>query len=157
MAQRWALIFIVVITVLDQISKQIVVGLVFESPRVIEVTSFFNIVPVRNTGISFGLFGNDTELGRWVLVAVAVVIMIALLVWLLRAGSTYITIALVFVIGGAASNVIDRALSGAVIDFLDFHAGGLHWPAFNFADTLIVFGTAMLLYDGLFGPSRALR
>lgn len=157
MAQRWALIFIVIITVLDQISKQIVIGLVFENPQVIEVTSFFNIVPVRNTGISFGLFGNDTELGRWLLVGLAVVIMIALLVWLFRAGSAFILVALVFVIGGAASNVIDRALSGAVVDFLDFHLGDLHWPAFNLADMLIVLGTAMLLYDGLFGPSRALR
>ncbi len=155
--QRWALIFIVVVAVFDQISKQILIRIVFEPPRVIEVMPFFNLVPVRNTGISFGLFGADSQLGRWVLVAVAVVIMIALLVWLMRAGSTYITVALVMVIGGAASNVIDRAISGAVIDFLDFHAYGIHWPAFNFADSLIVLGTAMLLYDGLFGPARALR
>ena len=155
--QRWALILIVVIAVLDQISKQIMIDLVFEPPRVIEVTSFFNLVPVYNTGISFGLFGGNSELARWVLVAVAVVIMIALLIWLFRAGSKYITIALVLVIGGAASNVIDRTISGAVIDFLDFHAFGVHWPAFNFADSVIVLGTAMLLYDGLFGPQRALR
>ncbi len=155
--QRWALIFIVVITVVDQISKQIMIGLVFEPERRIEVTSFFNLVPVRNTGISFGLFSNNAEFGRWALVALATVIIIALLVWLTRAGSTYITVALVMVIGGAISNVIDRALSGAVIDFLDFHAFGMHWPAFNLADSLIVLGTAMLLYDGLFGPQRALR
>lgn len=155
--QRLALILIVVIAVLDQITKQIMIGLVFEPPRVIEVTSFFNLVPVRNTGVSFGLFGTDTELARWALVGVAVVIMIALLIWLIRAGSKYITVALVLVIGGAVSNVIDRALSGAVIDFLDFHAFGVHWPAFNFADSVIVLGTAMLLYDGLFGPARALR
>jgi signal peptidase II len=155
--QRWALIFIVVITVLDQITKQIMIGLVFEPPRVIELTSFFRLVPVRNTGISFGLFGADSDMARWALVALAVVIMIALLIWLMRAGSAYITVALVMVIGGAASNVIDRAISGAVIDFLDFHVSGVHWPAFNFADSLIVLGTAMLLYDGLFGPSRALR
>ena len=155
--QRWALIFIVVIAVVDQITKQIMIGLVFEPPRVIELTSFFNFVPVRNTGISFGLFGADSELSRWVLVAVAVVIMIALIIWLMRAGSAYITVALVMVIGGAASNVIDRVISGAVIDFLDFHVAGVHWPAFNFADSVIVLGTAMLLYDGLFGPARALR
>ena len=157
MMQRWALILIVVIAVLDQITKQIMIGLVFEPPRVIEVTSFFNLVPVRNTGVSFGLFGTNTELARWALVGVAVVIMIALLIWLIRAGSKYITVALVLVIGGAVSNVIDRALSGAVIDFLDFHAFGVHWPAFNIADSVIVLGTAMLLYDGLFGPARALR
>jgi signal peptidase II len=155
--QRWALILIVVIAVLDQITKQIMISLVFEPPRLIEVTSFFNLVPVRNTGVSFGLFGANTDLARWALVAVAVVIMIALLIWLFRAGSAYIAIALVMVIGGAASNVIDRAISGAVIDFLDFHVSGVHWPAFNLADTVIVLGTAMLLYDGLFGPSRALR
>ena len=155
--QRIALIFIVVIAVVDQISKQVMIGLVFEPPRVIEATSFFNLVPVRNTGISFGFFGADSQLSRWVLVAVAVVIMIALLMWLMRAGSAYITVALVMVIGGAASNVIDRTISGAVIDFLDFHVAGVHWPAFNFADSLIVLGTAMLLYDGLFGPARALR
>ena len=155
--QRWALIFIVVVAVLDQISKQIMIGLIFEPPRVIELTSFFNLVPVRNTGISFGLFGGNSELARWVLVSVAVIIMIALLIWLFRAGSKYITIALVLVIGGAASNVIDRTISGAVIDFLDFHAFGVHWPAFNIADSVIVLGTAMLLYDGLFGPARALR
>lgn len=155
--QRWALIFIVVVAVLDQISKQIMIGLVFAPPRIIEVTSFFNLVPVRNKGISFGLFGADTQLARWALVAVAVVILIALVIWLWRAGSTYITVALVLVIAGAVSNVIDRAISGAVIDFLDFHAFGVHWPAFNFADSLIVLGTAMLLYDGLFGPARALR
>lgn len=157
MMQRWALILIVVIAVLDQITKQIMIDLVFEPPRVIEVTSFFNLVPVRNTGVSFGLFGTNTELARWALVGVAVVIMIALLIWLIRAGSKYITVALVLVIGGAVSNVIDRALSGAVIDFLDFHAFGVHWPAFNIADSVIVLGTAMLLYDGLFGPARALR
>ena len=157
MMQRWALILIVVIAVLVQITKQIMIGLVFEPPRVIEVTSFFNLVPVRNTGVSFGLFGTNTELARWALVGVAVVIMIALLIWLIRAGSNYITVALVLVIGGAVSNVIDRALSGAVIDFLDFHAFGVHWPAFNIADSVIVLGTAMLLYDGLFGPARALR
>lgn len=155
--QRWALIFIVVVAVIDQISKQVVINLIFEPRREIEVTSFFNLVAVRNSGISFGLFGSNTELARWALVGVAVVIMIALLIWLIRAGSKYITVALVLVIGGAVSNVIDRALSGAVIDFLDFHAFGVHWPAFNLADSVIVLGTAMLLYDGLFGPARALR
>lgn len=155
--QRWALIVIVVIAVVDQITKQFMISLVFEPPRPLEVTPFLNLVPVNNTGISFGLFGADTALARWILVFVAVLIMIALLVWLFRAGSAYITVALVMVIGGAASNVIDRAISGAVIDFLDFHAFGVHWPAFNFADSFIVFGTAMLLYDGLFGPARALR
>jgi len=155
--RRWAIILIVVIAAVDQIAKQVMIDLVFEPARQIEITSFFSLVPVRNSGISFGMFGADSELARWGLVGVATVIMVALLVWLARAGSTFIAVALVLVIGGALSNVIDRAISGAVIDFLDFHVNELHWPAFNFADSVIVLGTAMLLYDGLFGPSRALR
>ena len=119
-------------------------------PRIIEVTSFFNLVPVWNTGISFGLLG-DSETSRWVLVALALVIVVVLVVWLVRAGAGIVVFALVLVIGGALSNVIDRVFYGAVIDFIDIHAFGFHWPAFNLADMSIVVGTAFLLYDGLFG------
>jgi len=61
------------------------------------------------------------------------------------------------VVGGALSNVVDRVLYGAVIDFVDIHGFGFHWPAFNIADMSIVIGTALLLYDGLFGPQRAIK
>ena len=147
---RWAIAFIVVLIALDQVLKHVMLGLVFSPPRIIEVTSFFNLVPVWNTGISFGLQG-DSETSRWVLVALALVIVVVLVVWLVRAGAGIVVFALVLVIGGALSNVIDRVFYGAVIDFIDIHAFGFHWPAFNLADRSIVVGTAFLLYDGLFG------
>lgn len=151
---RWALLAIGVLIVIDQAVKQVMLTLVFNPPRMLEVTGFFNLVPVWNTGVSFGLFG-DTGTSRWILVAVALVIVVILLVWLARAESGIVSIALVLVIGGALGNVLDRVFYGAVIDFFDIHAFGFHWPAFNIADATIVIGTALLLYDGLLGSPRA--
>lgn len=151
---RWALLAIGVLIVVDQAVKQVMLALVFDPPQILEVTGFFNLVPVWNTGVSFGFFG-DSGTSRWILVAVALVIVVILFVWLARAGAGMVAIALVMVIGGALGNVLDRVFYGAVIDFFDIHAFGFHWPAFNIADATIVIGTALLLYDGLFGSPRA--
>lgn len=154
---RWPILLAVAVVFVDQLSKQIAISMLFVPPRVIEVTSFFNLVPVHNTGISFGLFSGDEGTGRWILVGVAVVIIIALIIWMMQVSENFVLSGLALVIGGALSNVLDRIISGAVIDFLDFHVGGVHWPAFNLADTVIVIGVAMLLYDGLFGPARTVK
>lgn len=153
---RWALLFVVVLIAIDQVSKRIMLDLVFDPPAIISVTSFFNLVPVWNRGISFGLFGG-AETSRWILVVLALAIVALLLVWLLRAGQGVVRFALLLVIGGALGNVIDRIVYGAVVDFIDIHGFGWHWPAFNVADMAIVVGTAMLLYDGLFGSPRSLK
>jgi signal peptidase II len=153
---RWAILFIGALIVVDQIVKHWMLSLVFDPPRILQVTGFFNLVPVWNTGVSFGLLG-DSSTSRWILVALALVIVVVLLVWLMRAGTGIVVFALVLVVGGALSNVIDRVLYGAVIDFVDIHAFGFHWPAFNIADMSIVIGTALLLYDGLFGSPRTLK
>ena len=99
----------------------------------------------------------NSSASRWILVGLALVIVVVLLVWLRRAGTGVVVFALVLVVGGALSNVVDRVLYGAVIDFVDIHGFGFHWPAFNIADMSIVIGTALLLYDGLFGPQRAIK
>jgi len=153
---RWALLFVVALIAVDQALKRVMLGLVFDPPEIVSVTSFFNLVPVWNRGISFGLFGG-AETSRWILVALALVIVAMLLVWLARSGQGLVRFALLLVIGGALSNVIDRVIYGAVVDFIDIHGFGWHWPAFNIADMAIVVGTAMLLYDGLFGSPRALK
>lgn len=153
---RWSLVFIGLLIVVDQVVKHWMLALVFDPPRILELTGFFNLVPVWNSGVSFGLFG-DSSASRWILVGLALVIVVVLLVWLTRAGTGIVAFALVLVVGGALSNVLDRVVYGAVIDFVDIHAFGFHWPAFNIADMSIVIGTALLLYDGLFGPQRALK
>ena len=115
----------------------------------IEVTSFFNLVLVGNTGVSFGLFRGAGA--RWFLVAVSLAVVVALLVWLWRARAMLIQLGVGLVIGGALGNVIDRVRLGAVVDFLDFYAFQVHWPAFNLADSAIVAGVIVLVLDGVLG------
>jgi signal peptidase II len=133
----------------DQVSKDWIRDLVgSHQPPVIQVTGFFNLVQVWNTGVSFGLFQEDTSLRSLILIGVAAAVMLWLLIWLWRSRSGLTGIALGGVLGGAFGNILDRWQHGAVFDFLDFHAAGWHWPAFNLADSAIVVGVALLLLDG---------
>lgn len=144
----------VLVAALDQWSKWWVFDrLLAETPR-IEVTSFFNLVVAWNTGISFGMFGAGGETGKWLLIAVAMVIVAFLARWLRQAEVKYTAIAIGLIIGGAFGNVIDRVRLGAVADFLDFHVAGYHWPAFNVADSAITLGAVLLLLEALFSPQE---
>jgi len=117
----------------------------------IEVTGFFNLVMAWNRGVSFGLFAHEADVMPYVLIAVALAITGFLVVWLRRTDRVFQAVCIGLVIGGAIGNVIDRFRFGAVADFLDVHAAGWHWPAFNIADSCIVVGVLLLVADGLFG------
>lgn len=146
------------VLVLDQATKLYFYDLlVNDGHRLIEVLPFFNLVTVRNYGISFGLFNSGSPEASIVFVAVALVIVIALAVWLRSATQPLIAVALGLVIGGAIGNVVDRVRLGAVFDFLDFHAFGWHWPAFNVADSAITIGVALLCIDSLFAGKRSVK
>ncbi len=134
--------------VLDQASKWLVVHMVMnDRAAAIELTGFFNLVLVYNTGVSFGLGAGSAV---WVLVGVSLAIVAGLLVWLRRLDRRWPSWAVGLVVGGALGNVIDRLHAPGVVDFLDFHAAGWHWPAFNLADSAITVGVAMLVIDELF-------
>jgi len=124
--------------------------------QIIRVAPFFDIVLVWNRGVSFGLFNNDTGLNAIVFSLVAAIIVGFLLVWLKRARQPLVAAAIGLVIGGAVGNVADRLRFGAVVDFLDFHLAGWHWPAFNVADSAICIGVGLMLIDSLLGR-RELR
>jgi signal peptidase II len=143
----------VLVFALDQLTKWWIVTDVMDPLRILEITPFLNIVLVRNRGASFGMLNDGGEWGPWLLTALAVVIAVGLLVWLWRARSSWVAVALGMIIGGAAGNVIDRLRFGAVTDFLDAHWGELHWPAFNLADSAITVGVVILLADSLIGRS----
>jgi len=141
------------IVAFDQLSKWAVMELIFHgdlSPRQIEVTPFFNWVVVWNRGISFGMFNQQSAYGPYLLIGLALLISLIFLIWLFRTNSRMQSAGLALVIGGAIGNVIDRVQYGAVFDFLDFHVGGYHWPAFNLADSCIVVGVFILLIQALF-------
>ena len=137
-----------IVVFLDQLTKWLIREIVLGTGRDIEVTGFFNIVEVWNRGVSFGLFASDSPWTPYLLSALAIAISIVLIVWLRKAETTFLALALGFVIGGAIGNVFDRFIWGRVYDFLDFHAAGYHWPAFNVADAAISVGVALVLLDG---------
>jgi len=143
------------VLVLDQASKWWMVYHVMNPPKVIEVAPFFNIVMAWNKGVSFGMFSSESPWNAWVLSSIAVIVSIALTVWLARNKDRMIGMSLGVIIGGAIGNAIDRFHWGAVADFLDFHAMGYHWPAFNVADMAITLGAALLIFDSLFGGENS--
>ena len=138
----------------DQASKAWIVDHIMQPPQTIEVTPFFNLVMGWNYGISFGMFNRDAPWNPWVLSIIAVVIVVVLLFLLRKADKGLVILALGMIIGGALGNVIDRVRFGAVVDFLDFHAAGHHWPAFNVADSGITVGATLLVLDALFAKSE---
>lgn len=152
---RLGLTVAAILLIADQASKWVILERVMNPPRIIEVTGFFNLVMVWNPGVSFGMFGDGGEAGRWILTVLAMVICAFLLNWLRQVDRRMPALAIGLVIGGAIGNVVDRVRFGAVADFLDFHLFGYHWPAFNVADSAITIGVALLLIDSLFGPRDA--
>ncbi len=151
---RFGLIVIAAVLIADQVSKHILLG-AMEPPRLIVVTGFFNIVLVWNKGVSFGLFNQGGSASLWILSALALTIAAALTIWLARTDKRLVGWSLALIIGGALGNVVDRVRFGAVIDFLDFHVAGWHWPAFNVADAAITIGVVLLLFENLFGRAES--
>lgn len=150
--QRLAVVLIAVVIAADQITKAWLYDLLVRNGRRdIVVLPFFNLVTVWNHGVSFGMFNNGSAASTWAFVGLALAIVVALAVWVGRAERVLPAVALGLVIGGAIGNVVDRVRLGAVFDFLDVHALGWHWPAFNVADSAITIGVALLLMDSLFG------
>jgi signal peptidase II len=122
----------------------------------VTVLPFFNLTLVHNTGAAFSFLADAGGWQRIFFIVVSGVVSLVLVAWLWRLprDARLLGIALALVLGGAVGNLVDRVAYGYVIDFLDFHAAGWHWPAFNVADSAISCGVVLLLADGLFG-SRA--
>lgn len=124
----------------------------------VPVLPVFDLVLIWNTGVSYGLFQQESELGRWILVAVHVVASIAIAFWITREQHAASAIGLALILGGAVGNGLDRILWGAVVDYALLHWGDVTWYVFNLADAAIVAGVLLLLYGALrsaTGPSEA--
>lgn len=134
---------------IDQLSKTVLFEIIMQPPRIIYVTPFLNITLGYNEGISFGLFAEVFRQRPNLLIALLSGIAILLLIWMLRSEQRIDSAALGLITGGATGNIFDRIERGRVTDFIDFHVGVWHWPAFNMADVAIVTG-AMLLFVGSF-------
>lgn len=151
---KW-LVLAALIVVTDQLAKYAVVQYFAANPA-IAVTPFLNLVLVHNPGAAFSFLSDEAGWQRWLFIAIALAAS-AWIVALLRQHpqQRWFALALSLVLAGAVGNVIDRILVGAVVDFLDFHALGYHWPAFNVADGAITCGALLLIWDALRPKARS--
>ncbi len=116
----------------------------------VTVTSFLDLVFVKNTGISYSLFDQESYGGQLALATFAVAATAGLWIWLVRgATSRLMAVSLGLIMGGALGNAVDRIVLGGVADFVSLHAFGFYWYVFNIADAAIVAGVAGLLYESL--------
>ncbi len=146
-AWRWFVVAAAVV-VADQVTKAIVLGRFALGER-LEVTDFFNMVLVYNKGAAFSFLSDAPGWQTPLLIAFAVVAIGIVGTLLVRSPGRHLLCAgLALILGGALGNLIDRFRFGQVVDFLDFHAQGWHWPAFNVADSAITVGAALLIIEG---------
>jgi signal peptidase II len=142
---------LLVTLVLDQAHKWYMLKVfgIREGER-IEVTSYFDWAYVKNIGISYSMFDQESYSGQIMLATFSVIAAVALWIWLSRgAQGRLLAISLGLIIGGAIGNAIDRVILGGVADFFSLHAFGFYWYVFNIADVAIVAGVIGLLYDSL--------
>ncbi len=152
MSWFWPLGVILAVALLDQGTKLLArVQLTQGAP--LELTPFLDLNLGFNPGIVFGVFA-AAEGGPWPLIGVTGLLTAGLVFWLAKETRPLARLALALFIGGALGNLWDRLARGAVTDFVDLHAGGYHWPAFNLSDSAIVIGVALLLLDWASAPRR---
>ena len=145
------------LVVADQLAKWIVLG-AFQPGESLAVTGFFNLVLTFNRGAAFSLLASAPGWQTPLFAAVAIAAAVVLSVLLVRNPDKRLFCAgLALILGGAVGNLIDRLRLGAVVDFLDFHAFGAHFPAFNVADSAITVGAALLILDSFTAPRAAAR
>jgi signal peptidase II len=144
-----------VVMAADQASKWWVLH-VIDLPAIgqIVLLPVLNLTFVRNSGVTFGLLTGFGQWGSLALAAVALAVVAALAIWLRRAESRLVAVALGAIVGGALSNVVDRLRFGYVVDFIHAHVGAWSWYVFNLADAAIVCGVAALVLDSLLPRAR---
>jgi signal peptidase II len=150
----WAGVAAVVVLV-DQLTK-LAVERGFDYGDVRPITGFFNLVLTYNKGAAFSFLASASGWQQHFLTVVGLLASVFILYLLARHGHQRLfALALALILGGAIGNVIDRVAYGHVIDFLDFHVAGWHWPAFNVADSAIVGGALLLIVDELLRVRKA--
>jgi signal peptidase II len=140
------------VLVADRLSKWLVETHVSAMDTIRVIPGFFDIVNSQNRGVAFGLFNDSTNPWRTlllVLLCAGAVVFISAMLWRPEKLDKASFWGLSLVLGGAAGNVLDRAVWGRVTDFLDFYIGEHHWHTFNIADSAIVIGSALMILDML--------
>ena len=153
---RLGLVVFITTVVLDQAHKWWMLRVFdIESRGKVEVTPFFDLVFVKNIGISYSMFDQESYAGQLMLAGFGLAATVALWIWLSRGATGWLlAISLGLIMGGAIGNAIDRLVLGGVADFFSLHAFGFYWYVFNIADVAIVAGVIGLLYDSLLASRK---
>ena len=150
----WFFIVFMPVLLSDQLTKQLMLYLVFDPPKRIEVVTIMNFVPVWNRGMSFGMLSNSGDLVPVGLTVLAILVA-GWLFWMYPKLDRLQRIGAALIAGGAIGNAIDRLRFGKVVDFIDVHYAGFHWPAFNLADAAITLGAVFWGYSLFFGQEKS--
>ena len=144
---KWLWLSLIII-ILDQLTKYWASS-ALDYGMPVAIMPMFNLTLLHNTGAAFSFLSEAGGWQRWFFAAIAIIISIALAIWLklLKPGQTLLAIGLALLLGGAIGNLWDRLLLGYVVDFIDVYYGDWHWPAFNVADAAISIGAALLIFD----------
>ncbi len=135
-----------ILVIADQLTKMMVLGSL-ELYESIEITSFLSLTHVHNYGAAFSFLADEDGWQQYFLVSISAIASIAIILWMSKTSTNqpYKLIALSLILSGAIGNLIDRAVFGFVIDFINLHYQDFYWPVFNVADTAITLGVILLL------------
>ena len=140
------------VLVFDQWTKSLVEAHLATGPPKVLIPGFLELIYVRNSGIAFGLFAagsNTTGIVVLTLLGLVALGLVVLYFWKTPAENRWVLVSLALILGGAVGNLLDRAISGSVTDFIEVYAGQFHWPTFNAADSAISIGIVMMAIDAL--------
>lgn len=154
--RRWLFFIAIAVLALDRVTKWLITSSMHLHESVSVIPGLFRITHVQNTGAAFGLFSDhpsEWKIAVLVMFSLAALVVVTILLWRNSHAFTLTGFALSLILGGALGNLWDRLVDGHVVDFLDFHLGGYHWPAFNVADSAIVVGAFILVAEILLARS----
>jgi len=148
---RWLWLTLICL-IADQVTKHWVAGS-FNLYESVQLLPIFSLTYVHNPGAAFSFLADQGGWQRWFFTAIAAIACVVFIVWLAKTpkNQTLISVAFALMLSGALGNLIDRVLFGYVIDFIDFHWNGSHFPAFNIADSMIFIGAALMILDSFTG------
>lgn len=147
---RWWMLALTVLAL--DIASKAAVHAMMPYGQSIPITKFFNLVHAWNTGAAFSFLASAGGWQRYVFIALACAISLWLGLALRKALPRLQAWAYTLILGGALANAVDRGMRGYVVDYLDFHLAGWHWPAFNIADIAIVCGAGLIVVASLRQP-----
>jgi len=154
--RKYFFLIAAIVLLLDRVVKWAVASNIPLHDSIAVIPGFFHLTHVQNTGAAFGLFAESTaqwKVGALVSFSVIALVIVSALLWKNSHALSTTTIGLSLILGGATGNLWDRMTTGYVVDFLDFHVGAYHWPAFNVADSAIVIGAILLVSEVVFAKS----